>query len=76
MFLLIPYFVAILAMLSTAAVFCWRDARYRGKSPLAVVGLVLFTFPVGLVAWLVFRPDPQPPSTRREKFELDNYRLQ
>jgi len=34
------------------------DARNRGKSPLLVVLLVLISFPLGLIIWLLFRPEP------------------
>jgi hypothetical protein len=32
------------------------DARRRGKSALLVVILVLCSFPLGLIVWLLFRP--------------------
>jgi hypothetical protein len=35
-----------------------KDARRRGKSPVLVVLLCLLSFPLGLIAWLVFRPQP------------------
>jgi hypothetical protein len=38
--------------------FCARDARRRGKSPLWVVLAAVFFFPWGLIAWLIFRPQP------------------
>jgi hypothetical protein len=35
---------------------CARDAKLRGKSPLLVCFFVLAFFPLGLIAWLLFRP--------------------
>jgi hypothetical protein len=40
----------------------YRDAESRGKSGWLVILLVL-NFPVGLIAWLVFRPAPKPEIT-------------
>lgn len=37
---------------------CIRDAKRRGRSPLLVAIIVLFFFPLGWIAWLLFRPDP------------------
>jgi hypothetical protein len=34
------------------------DARRRGKSPGLVVLLCLLSFPLGLIVWLIFRPQP------------------
>jgi hypothetical protein len=53
--------------------FAWVDAKKRGKSPILVTLLVICFFPIGLLAWLLFRPDP-PQST--PKFDLNNYRVQ
>ncbi len=36
---------------------CTHDATIRDKSPLAVTIAVIFFFPYGLIAWLVFRPE-------------------
>ena len=65
--LAIAFFVFILTAIS-------RDACRRGKSPLLVfIACVLF-FPWGLVAWLVFPPDPfDPPGGQ---FDLRDYRSQ
>jgi hypothetical protein len=42
-----------------AALLFWavNDAISRRKSPLLVVIAVVFFFPFGLIAWLLFRPD-------------------
>ena len=50
------------------------DAERRGKSPwLVSIACVLF-FPWGLVAWLLFRPDPVDKG--RDEFELEDFHLQ
>lgn len=44
-----------------------KDARKRGKPGLLIALLVLFTFPMGLLLWLLLRPeprDPEPPPLR------------
>ena len=51
-----------------------RDARRRGKSPLLVILLVLISFPLGLIVWLLFRPEPL--ETEGPPFRLKNYRAQ
>ena len=35
-----------------------KDAKLRGKSPLLVSLAVVLFFPWGLIAWLIFRPEP------------------
>ena len=54
---------------------CARDAIRRGKSPWAVTLLVLLCFPLGMLLWIVFRPDPieREPENR---FDLENHRVQ
>ncbi|MCE5308169.1 MAG: hypothetical protein LLG20_11065 [Acidobacteriales bacterium] len=37
---------------------CINDARRRGKSPLLVCIAVFGFFPWGLIAWILFRPEP------------------
>jgi hypothetical protein len=44
--------LAIIAYVSWAA----SDARERGKSAVLVCLAVTFFFPMGLLAWLLFRP--------------------
>ena len=51
-------------------VWTWTDAEKRGKSPLLVSVFVLLTFPVGLLAWLIFRPTETP----SKPFNLMDYR--
>jgi hypothetical protein len=50
--------MAIVLLLAGAVTFALRDAKRRGKSPVAVILLVLSVFPLGLAIWLVFRPEP------------------
>ena len=63
----IPLAFLTLLMLWTA-----NDARERGKSPVLVSLLVLLSFPLGLAAWLLFRPETTTPGKRR--FNLEDYR--
>jgi hypothetical protein len=47
-----------------------RDAMERGKSGFLVGLLVFFTWPIGLLFWLVARPDakaPLKPRTERKR---------
>jgi protein-S-isoprenylcysteine O-methyltransferase Ste14 len=55
--------------------FTARDAMRRGKSPWLVSALVILFFPVGLLLWFAFRPNPRD-SVRSKKFELKNFRAQ
>ena len=71
-------FFPVLMLILTLAValvigrWAWVDARMRGKSPLLVCILVVCVFPLGLLTWLIFRPDvylrpqarPAGPQTR------------
>ena len=50
--------MVIVLMLAVAVTFAMRDAKLRGKSPVAVILLVISVFPLGLAIWLVFRPEP------------------
>lgn len=40
-----------------AEVWAERDALRRGRSPTFVKYAVILFFPIGLIFWLVFRPD-------------------
>ena len=55
---------------------CVADARRRGKSPLLVTVAVILFFPWGLIAWLLFRPQPLDRIGGRRTFRLDDHRLQ
>jgi hypothetical protein len=50
--------VAFLGILGWIVRVCALDARRRGKSPFLVTLLVLVSFPLGLLLWLLFRPEP------------------
>ena len=52
------------------------DTKLRGKSPLLVSLAVLFFFPWGLIAWLLFRPEPLGPTNSKRTFRLEDYRVQ
>ena len=63
-------FIVLLAIFSSAWAF--HDARRRGKHPMLVALLVLFVaWPVGLVLWLIFRPEDKGPP----RFNLEDYRV-
>jgi hypothetical protein len=61
-----------LAFLTLLIIWTATDAVNRGKSPLLVCLLVVLTFPFGLLAWIVFRPQTETPNKRR--FNLQDYR--
>lgn len=65
----------LFVLLGSAIGWCARDARRRGKSPVLVCLAVILFFPWGLVAWLVFRPDPIDGSGQ-QSFRLEDHRLQ
>jgi hypothetical protein len=52
------FLLFLMALVTLLAYMSWavRDARRRGKSPILVLNAVLFFFPFGLIAWLLFRP--------------------
>jgi hypothetical protein len=64
------------AVFVTTVIACVRDARRRGKSPVLVTLLVLLSFPLGLVLWLLFRPEPIDPPDENEPFRLEDHRVQ
>ena len=53
------FFVAVLfGLYIWSIVWAYGDAQSRGKSGCLVALLVIFlSWPIGLIAWLVFRPD-------------------
>lgn len=53
--------LCVLAALVASVVMCAADAKRRGKSPWLVSLMVILFFPVGLMAWLVFRPKNHQP---------------
>ena len=60
--LLVGYAIplAFFVLLIVGIVWTWEDAEKRGKSPLLVCVFVYVTFPVGLLAWIIFRPGELP----------------
>ena len=65
--------VIVLGMVVWTLWVCAADARRRGKSPVLVILLVLFSFPLGLLLWLLFRPEPLD---HDKGFRLKDYRIQ
>ena len=55
-----------MALAIANAVWAFRDGRRRSRSGILVALLVLWTFPLGIMLWLAFRPDIvdalEPPS--------------
>jgi hypothetical protein len=49
----IPFLIIFWGSIYLAA----RDAAARGKSAGLVALLVFFTWPIGLIMWVIFRPD-------------------
>jgi hypothetical protein len=48
----------ILGILGWGLRVCAADAQRRGKSPLLVTLLVFVSFPLGILLWVLFRPEP------------------
>jgi hypothetical protein len=58
MFLIFPVVMFIFAILAASLVWVYRDAEARNKSGILVALLVLLlNWPIGLLLWLVFRPE-------------------
>lgn len=56
---MIPFIIVIFALLVWSLIWVYGDAEKRGKSGILVVLLVfLLNWPVSLLLWLVFRPEP------------------
>jgi glycerol-3-phosphate acyltransferase PlsY len=66
--------IVILILFFLLLKWCCDDARLRGKSPVFVCIAVIFFFPWGLIAWMLFRPKPIKPE--ENKFDLRDYRQQ
>jgi hypothetical protein len=60
-------FTLLFGLLILAAYSLWavRDATRRNKSAVLVLIAVVFFFPFGLVAWLLFRPPVSRPGLAR-----------
>jgi hypothetical protein len=58
MLIAIPFFLLILVVYVASVGWAYTDAQARGKSGCLVALLVaILSWPVGLLIWLVFRPD-------------------
>lgn len=72
-------FAAEIVLYLAAAVWSTRlaaiDARHRGRSPVLVCILVIVLFPLGAIAWLVFRPAPVETNNKSVDFNLDDRRI-
>lgn len=56
--LAILIFVPFCFIYVASIVWAYRDAESRGKSGCLVAVLVMFlSWPIGLLAWIIFRPD-------------------
>ena len=64
----------LLSLLLIAMKMLAADARRRGKPAVLVVLLALVSFPLGLLLWLVFRPEPL--ESNRRQFQLLDHRMQ
>lgn len=53
-----------------------NDAKQRNKSPMLVALCVVFFFPIGLIVWLLFRPELTLPTGQRRPFNLQDFRVQ
>jgi len=69
MLLAILIAVSLLFALVIVIRFIAVDARRRGKSPFLVVLLVFVSFPLGMIIWLLFRPEPVNRNRRRLRLE-------
>jgi uncharacterized RDD family membrane protein YckC len=68
------FLAALLGIMWWTVQVCAADARRRGKSPLLVTILIFVAFPLGLLLWLVFRPEPLDGGDKG--FRLEDYRVQ
>ena len=68
--------VSLIIVVAWSARIAAIDARRRGKSPLLVCLMVIFFFPIGVIAWLLFRPDPIDPDGNGRKFRIEDHRIQ
>lgn len=72
----VVFLLVLLAIFVVTVRVCGKDARRRGKSPYLVTFLAIVFFPVGLICWIFFRPEPLDDDGAREPFRLDDHRVQ
>jgi hypothetical protein len=72
--ILVTLLAGFLTLLAFSIRICIGDAHRRGKSPVLVCIACILFFPWGMIAWLIFRPEPQ--DTPRSNFRLEDHRLQ
>jgi len=59
-FIIVPFMLTILGLLIWSLIWVHKDAEKRGKPGWLVLLMVLFlNWPVSLLIWLVFRPEPK-----------------
>lgn len=71
----LSYLIVVVPLLTVLASAMWAygDAKRRGKPAALVALLVVFgAWPMGLIAWLIFRPEVAGPARRR--FNLEDFR--
>ena len=75
------FIIALILMLGYTvyhlAYWAESDAVLRGRSPTLVKCAVILFFPWGLIAWLLFRPNPIVQDKQHPRpFDLNNFREQ
>jgi len=75
---ILSYAAFLVVLLAVLLLLQWSimDAKRRGKPAVLVSLAVVVLFPFGLIAWLLFRPEPIDPSKSRRPFRLADYRVQ
>ena len=66
----------VLVALAVTVWVCAKDASRRGRSLFLVALLVIFFFPFGMFAWIIFRPEMKDREGNGKQFKLDKYRVQ
>lgn len=67
LFIMMCIALPMMILLIWSIIWAYNDANKRGKSGCLVALMVfLITWPGGLIAWLVFRPDEEEPAKYSE----------
>src|ERR1017187_1672852 len=69
-------FVVVCVILGITIRACIDYAHRRGKSPALVSIAVILSFALGMIDWLLFRPEPLDRVGGHPPFRLDKHRLQ